>query len=79
MAANTRTDPVQPGQAADSVDSSDRAAGPTVKPGHLPISEMLSDRAGAGSPFGEDITFPLPMDRIVYELPSESETTDQPE
>ena len=45
--------------------------GRPVKPGHLPISEMFSDRAGAGSPFGEELTFPLPTEQIVYHLPSE--------
>jgi hypothetical protein len=45
--------------------------GRPVKPGHLPISELLSDRAGAGSPFGEDLTFPLSTDQIVYHLPAE--------
>jgi len=46
--------------------------GHPVKPGHLPISEIFSDRAGAGSPFGEDLTFPLPVDAIVYRLPAQS-------
>jgi hypothetical protein len=32
---------------------------------------MFSDRAGAGSPFGEELTFPLPTDQIVYHLPAE--------
>ncbi|HEY3501226.1 MAG TPA: hypothetical protein VGN37_00410 [Actinocatenispora sp.] len=48
--------------------------GAPVKPGHLPVSEMFSDRAGAGSPFGEELTFPLPADRIVYRLPSEHDS-----
>lgn len=47
------------------------SGGRPVKPGHLPITEMFSDRAGAGSPFGEDLTFPLPSDQIVYHLPAE--------
>ena len=41
-----------------------------VKPGRLPISEATSDRAGAGSPFGDDITFPLPPEQLSYEHPS---------
>lgn len=39
------------------------------KPGRLPISEATSDRAGAGSPFGDDITFPLPVEQLTYEYP----------
>jgi succinate dehydrogenase / fumarate reductase iron-sulfur subunit len=40
-----------------------------VKAGRLPVSEFAFDRAGAGSPFGDDLTFPLPADRIEYEHP----------
>ena len=43
-----------------------------IKPGRLPISEATSDRAGAGSPFGDDITFPLPPEQLAYEHPSRS-------
>ena len=34
--------------------------------GHLNVSELVSDRAAAPSPFGDDITFPLPVDRLTY-------------
>lgn len=40
-----------------------------VKPGRMPVSEFAFDRAGAGSPFGDDLTFPLPAERLVYEYP----------
>lgn len=40
-----------------------------VKPGRLPISEFAFDRAGAASPFGDDISFPVPAERLVYEHP----------
>jgi succinate dehydrogenase / fumarate reductase iron-sulfur subunit len=40
-----------------------------VKPGRLPVSEAASDRPGASSPFGDDITFPLPPDQLAYEHP----------
>jgi succinate dehydrogenase / fumarate reductase iron-sulfur subunit len=40
-----------------------------AKAGRLPLSEFAFDRPGAGSPFGDDITFPLPLDRIDYEHP----------
>jgi hypothetical protein len=45
--------------------------GHVVKPGHLPVSEMFYDRAGAASPFGDELTFPLPADQIVYEHPGD--------
>jgi succinate dehydrogenase / fumarate reductase iron-sulfur subunit len=35
----------------------------------MPVSEFAFDRAGAGSPFGDDLTFPLPAERLVYEYP----------
>ena len=41
----------------------------TVKDGHLPVNEFLSDRAGANSPFGDDQTFPLPVSALVYRHP----------
>lgn len=47
------------------------ANGHVVKPGHLPVSEMFYDRAGAASPFGDELSFPLPVDQIVYEVPAE--------
>ena len=40
-----------------------------VKPGRMPVSEFAFDRAGAGSPFGDDIEFPVPVDRLTYEHP----------
>ena len=44
-----------------------------AKPGpeHGPhaVSELLSDRVGAPSPFGDDQTFPLPVDQLTY-IPS---------
>jgi hypothetical protein len=41
-----------------------------VKPGRLPVSEFASDRAGAGSPFGDDLVFPVPVERLTYEHPA---------
>lgn len=40
-----------------------------VKPGRLPVSEFAADRAGAASPFGDDITFPVPAEQLTYEHP----------
>ncbi|MFG1605495.1 hypothetical protein [Actinoplanes sp. NPDC049265] len=36
------------------------------KDGHLAISEITSDKAAAPSPFGDDQTFPLPVDQLTY-------------
>ncbi|MGX6604325.1 hypothetical protein ACWKSP_19630 [Micromonosporaceae bacterium Da 78-11] len=33
---------------------------------HLDVSEILSDRAAAPSPFGDDQTFPLPVEQLIY-------------
>jgi hypothetical protein len=40
-----------------------------VKPGRMPVTEATYDKAGAASPFGDDITFPFPVERLVYEHP----------
>ena len=42
-----------------------------VPEGRLPVSEFAADRSGAASPFGDDITFPMPVDRLTYTHPSE--------
>jgi len=42
----------------------------TVKDGHLPVTEFLSDRPGANSPFGDDQTFPLPVGSLIYRHPA---------
>lgn len=34
--------------------------------GRMHVSELVSDRAAAPSPFGDDITFPLPVERLTY-------------
>jgi hypothetical protein len=44
--------------------------GRTVPDGHLPVTELLSDRPGASSPFGDDQTFPLPASALVYRHPT---------
>jgi len=44
--------------------------GKTVRDGHLPVTELLSDRPGAPSPFGDDQTFPLPPSALVYRHPT---------
>jgi hypothetical protein len=37
------------------------------------VSEFGADLAGAMSPFGQDIEFPLPLDRIDYRHPTPAE------
>jgi hypothetical protein len=32
----------------------------------LPVSELLFHRAGAASPFGDDLQFPLPAGALTY-------------
>ncbi|MGC9669075.1 hypothetical protein ACNTMW_21260 [Planosporangium sp. 12N6] len=43
-----------------------------VPDGHLPVNEFLSDRPAAASPFGDDVTFPLPVSSLVYLHPTEN-------
>jgi succinate dehydrogenase / fumarate reductase iron-sulfur subunit len=42
-----------------------------VKPGRLAVSEFAADRAGAASPFGDDISFPVPAERLTYDHPED--------
>jgi succinate dehydrogenase / fumarate reductase iron-sulfur subunit len=39
------------------------------KDGHLPVNELLGEYQGANSPFGDDQTFPLPVDSLPYSHP----------
>ena len=49
---------------------------PEVGPdGKLPVSEVLFDRAGAASPFGDNVTFPLPADSLTYDHPGTDHST----
>jgi hypothetical protein len=34
------------------------------------VSELATDHAGAQSPFGADVEFPLPVDRLSYRHPT---------
>jgi succinate dehydrogenase / fumarate reductase iron-sulfur subunit len=38
--------------------------------GKLPLTEITFDRAGAASPFGDNVTFPLPSDHLTYQHPA---------
>jgi succinate dehydrogenase / fumarate reductase, iron-sulfur subunit len=43
---------------------------PAVGPdGRLPVSEIAMDRSGAASPYGDDVTFPLPPEDLSYRHP----------
>ena len=43
-------------------------AAPTLdQDGRMPVREATFDKAGAASPFGEDVKFPLPTDEIDYQ------------
>ena len=39
--------------------------------GGPPLTELTSESAGPLSPFGEDHSFPLPIDRIRYDHPTD--------
>ncbi|MGH3682443.1 MAG: succinate dehydrogenase/fumarate reductase iron-sulfur subunit [Natronosporangium sp.] len=46
-------------------------AAPVGPDGKLPLSETLLDRAGAASPFGDDVSFPVPAERLRYIHPAD--------
>jgi succinate dehydrogenase / fumarate reductase iron-sulfur subunit len=46
---------------------------PVGPDGRLPLTEVTFDRAGAGSPFGDDVTFPLATDALTYQHPSDED------
>jgi len=51
----------------DSTESRGHAPGPiSAEDGRLPVSELVADRAAAPSPFGDDQTFPLPVEDLTY-------------
>lgn len=41
-----------------------------VPDGHLPVSEFAAEVQGGLSPFGEDVEFPLPPDKVAYRHPA---------
>ena len=62
-------------QAARTAAAADKRPVPSrayiVPEGRLPVSEFAADRPGAQSPFGDDLRFPLPVERLTYTHPSE--------
>jgi succinate dehydrogenase / fumarate reductase iron-sulfur subunit len=60
----SETAPSEPGQAEPT-----GRKNPVTRPGHLPLTELLFERQGAASPFGEDTEFPLPVEDLPYVHP----------
>jgi succinate dehydrogenase / fumarate reductase iron-sulfur subunit len=48
-----------------------RSRAQAVPEDRLPLTEFLFDRAGAASPFGDDLRFPLPVSELTYVHPTE--------
>lgn len=46
-----------------------RAGRPSQAPDDFHVSELASSLAGSLSPFGQDVEFPLPPDRLAYRHP----------
>jgi succinate dehydrogenase / fumarate reductase, iron-sulfur subunit len=44
---------------------------------HLPVSELASERSGPLSPFGEDVEFPLPAEKVLYVHPGPDDRPSQ--
>jgi len=42
---------------------------PVLSDADFHVSELAADLAGAMSPFGQDVEFPLPLERLSYEHP----------
>jgi hypothetical protein len=45
--------------------------------GHLPVGELASDRPGASSPFGDDLSFPLPAELLNYAHPGAAQPAER--
>jgi hypothetical protein len=73
VARPNRYSPVADCAVMESTDELERDERPrdyqAVHDGRLPVSELLFDRPGAASPFGDDQTFPLPVSALVYRHP----------
>jgi hypothetical protein len=51
----------------EELESRDRSEPPAAG---LPVSEFAAERPGPLSPFGEDVEFPLPPEKVEYEHPT---------
>ncbi len=47
-----------------------RPSGRADAPENFTVSELAAENPGAQSPFGEDVEFPLPLDKIAYTHPT---------
>jgi succinate dehydrogenase / fumarate reductase iron-sulfur subunit len=43
---------------------------PAIRVGEFHVSELAADLAGSLSPYGPDVDFPLPLQRLRYTHPS---------
>ena len=43
-----------------------------------PVNELLSNKAGSQSPFGDDIAFPLAVDNLYYRHPGPDNRPNRP-
>lgn len=43
-----------------------------------PVNELLSNKAGSQSPFGDDIAFPVPVDSLFYQHPGPDNRPNRP-
>jgi succinate dehydrogenase / fumarate reductase iron-sulfur subunit len=71
------SEPEPAAERSETVDRPAKARSKVVKPGHMPVSEVAFDRPGAGSPFGDDIEFPVPPERLTYEHPTDGHPESQ--
>jgi hypothetical protein len=57
-----------PGTSVEAGSASGKTTGreSPIKTGHLAVSELISDRPAAPSPFGDDQEFPLPVEQLTY-------------
>jgi succinate dehydrogenase / fumarate reductase iron-sulfur subunit len=46
--------------------------------GRVPVSEVTFDKAGAASPFGEEVSFPLPTTSLQYQHPTGHDDDEAP-
>jgi hypothetical protein len=44
----------------------------------LAVSEFTAENTGAQSPFGDDINFPLPVERLRYAHPTAADLPNRP-
>jgi hypothetical protein len=57
---------VSENDAAEGGGAAQRTRARSPKQGRLTVSELALDRAAAPSPFGDDLTFPLPLEDLTY-------------